>query len=353
LKLKRFKLVDYIIVGHGLSGSILANELIDNRQRIVVYDTPATNISSMIAAGLFNPIRGRRFVKTWKADQLFPFLTEFYKNLERQHKSNWYFPISIFRPFLSAEEREIIISEKNMEEIDAYVHYIHHNAFENAIIRNTYGGIFLRKTGYINIPDMISGIRKRIIDHGEFIEELFEYDKVDLINSEVRYNEYVAPKIIFCDGVGSIHNPYFSWLPFRPVKGEILMIKTERKLDFIFNRQLFILPVSDGLYKVGATYDWENINTLPSMEGKKSLEVKLNRYLKVKYSIIDHRAGIRPATKDRRPFIGLHPVHNEIGIFNGMRSKGVSLAPYFARMFVEYLIFGKELDKEVNIKRYY
>jgi glycine/D-amino acid oxidase-like deaminating enzyme len=143
------------------------------------------------------------------------------------------------------------------------------------------------------------------------------------------------------------------WLPFRPVKGEILMIDPEIQIDFIYNRKIFILPYKKGLYKVGSTYTWDYMDVLPTEEAKNFLEEKLNQIFRVKYNVVAHFAGIRPATKDRRPFIGMHPDYPFVGIFNGLGSKGVSLGPYFAQQFVGYLLKDKELDKEVNINRYY
>ena len=43
------------------------------------------------------------------------------------------------------------------------------------------------------------------------------------------------------------------------------------------------------------------------------LENKLKAILDVNFKTIDHFAGIRPATKDRRPFIGTHPEFENIG----------------------------------------
>ena len=351
--MKRITYVDFIIVGRGIAGSILAHELMNAGQKIVVYDTPSENKSSTVAAGLFNPVTGRRFVKTWMADPLFSYLSEFYENLEKKLNTKWYFPIPLFRPFLSVKEKNDVIARNQAEDLGFYIHQIIEKPFENRVFRNVYGGILLKKTGYINIPELISGIRKKIIQKGEFKEELLEYSQLEILQPGVRYKEYIAHKIIFCEGVGGVKNPYFSWLPFRPVKGEIILIRPEADLDIIFNRQIFILPLIDKTLKVGATYDWDNIDSQPTEKGKKFLEEKLNHYLKVNYNVIDQFAGVRPATKDRRPFIGQHPEHPELGIFNGLGSKGVSLAPYFARKFVDKLLFGKELDKEVNIKRYY
>jgi glycine/D-amino acid oxidase-like deaminating enzyme len=141
-------------------------------------------------------------------------------------------------------------------------------------------------------------------------------------------------------------------LPFRPVKGELIITTFTPFLEFIFNRNLFILPYKNEIHKVGATYDWDEIDANPTKKGKNILENKLKAVLNVNFKTVDHYAGIRPATKDRRPFVGMHPDFKNLGIFNGLGSKGVSLGPYFARKFADYVENGIEFDVEADIKRY-
>ena len=353
MDLKRFTQKEFILVGQGIAGSILAHQLIKADKRVLIYDTPEKNYSSMVAAGLFNPITGKRFVKTWKADLLFPFLDDYYRKLEIDLQSKFFSHIPIFRPFLTIEEKNEMISKTNLRELGAYVDQILHFSPGNIHINNDLGGLFLRNTGYLDIPCLINALREFIRSKGDLREETFEYEQLEILPKGIRYKDFTAEKIIFCEGAHASNNPFFRWLPFRPVKGEILMIDPEIQIDFIYNRKIFILPYKEGLSKVGSTYTWDYSDVLPTEEGKKYLEEKLNQISQVKYNVVGHFAGIRPATKDRRPFVGMHPDYPSIGIFNGLGSKGVSLGPYFAQQFVGYLLKDKELDKEVNINRYY
>jgi glycine/D-amino acid oxidase-like deaminating enzyme len=145
-------------------------------------------------------------------------------------------------------------------------------------------------------------------------------------------------------------------MPTAPVKGEILHIKTEKSLpeEVIFNRGVFLVKnPQHAYYRVGATYEWKNLNYEPTEKARMQLADKLDDLLHVKYEIIDQVAGIRPASKDRRPLIGKHPELKNVFIFNGLGTKGVSLAPFFANEFVESIINLKKLNNEVNINRYY
>lgn len=353
MDLKRFSEIDFILVGQGIAGSILAYHMIKAGKKVLVFDTPQMNHSSVVAAGLFNPITGRKFVKTWMADQLFPFLIHFYQNLEQDLDSEFFHPMPIFRPFLSLEEKNGMISKFQADVPEPFVDQILVLPPGNFPATNDLGGIKIKHSGYVDIPRLLASIKYFIRSRGEIREELFDYNEMKITDKGIGYKDLYAEKIIFCEGSQASNNPYFKWLPFRPVKGEILTIDPEIRFDFIFNRKIFILPLQEGLSKVGATYDWDYRDMIPTEEAKKYLEEKLNQFFPVNYKVVNHQAGIRPATKDRRPLVGLHPELPTVGIFNGLGSKGVTLSPYFAHQFVDYLLKGKELDKEVNINRFY
>lgn len=78
------KQVDYIIVGLGLAGACLALQLLRRGKRVMAFDVPALNRASWVAPGLFNPVTGKRIVKTWKADEAFPYLFKFYREAEKE-----------------------------------------------------------------------------------------------------------------------------------------------------------------------------------------------------------------------------------------------------------------------------
>jgi glycine/D-amino acid oxidase-like deaminating enzyme len=78
----------------------------------------------------------------------------------------------------------------------------------------------------------------------------------------------------------------------------------------------------------------------------------LKNWLKVPFKVLFQKAAVRPATVERRPFVGLHPKNNNIGLLNGMGTKGTSLAPFLAHQLVQHLLYGIPLMDEVNIKRF-
>ena len=122
------------------------------------------------------------------------------------------------------------------------------------------------------------------------------------------------------------------------------------KTDLIINQGVFIIPKND-FFTVGSTYDHNLLSYEPQESGIQNLTSRLKKIYQGSFQIVEKRAGIRPATHDRKPYIGFHKNFGTIGIFNGFGTKGVSLSPYFAKHFVSVLENKIALDKEIDVQR--
>ncbi|MDA0193867.1 MAG: FAD-dependent oxidoreductase [Bacteroidetes bacterium] len=344
------KNVDYIIIGQGLAGSILAYTLIKAGKTVHIFNQEKINTSSRVAAGLYNPITGRNMVKTWKADEIFTGLEHFYRQLELWAEKSFLYPIKIYRPFFD-------VSEQNDWQIRAsdpiYTLYIESITYKSAKenIRDPIGGISLKPSGFVDINSLLDACRAKFNSSNSYTEGIFEKDSLEIRKNSVIYRGISASKIVFCTGISPIS--FFDWLPFKPVKGVILKIKNNLNLNFILNRGIFLIPQSDGTIKVGATYDWNDLSEAPTIEAEAFLKNKFNELVDGDFEIIERYVGLRPATPDRRPFIGMHPEFQTLCTFNGFGSKGVSLTPYCAEHFYKHLEHNENLNPAVSINRYY
>lgn len=346
--------VDYLIVGQGIAGSVLSYMLIRQGYQVMVLDSGSTHTSSKVAAGIFNPVTGKRLVKTWEADKIFPFLESFYTGMEKVLGAKLFYPMPIYRPYKTIEEQNSWTAKTSSPDLVSYTETQVNNSAYSKFIHNPYGGMLIKHSGYIDIPVMLRAHQKYLINQKSYLQKVFTYTDVEVLDGQVVWQDIQAKKILFCEGTYNIKNPYFHWLPFEQVKGELLIVHIpDIQLDHIINRGIFILPLKDDLYKVGATYEWDNLTWETTKKAEQELTDKLKELIKIPFTVIDHQAGIRPASPDRRPFIGLHPEYPVFGIFNGLGTKGVSLAPYLAHLFMEHLNKNKELDKEVHINRYF
>lgn len=346
---------NYIIVGQGLAGTILAQTLLKQGRSVIVMDDPGLSKASKIAAGLYNPVVFKRLVKSWMADELIPFMDDFYTDSEQILKVNFYFKKQIIRLFAEEQEKTLWL-KKTQEPAGKYLSKILQEDLLSDIIYNPLGSSEVLNAGNLDTRLFLESFRNYFRENTMLLEEKFDYDQLKISENAVTYKNIIAEKIIFCEGYKTTENPYFSWLPFKLTKGEIITIKllgdTEVGFDKVINKAVFILPVGNNIYKVGATYEWNDLNENITEKGKSDLVDKLQKVVKVPFEIIDHQAGIRPTVNDRRPLIGLHPEHSVLGVFNGMGTKGVMLAPYFAKHFFDFLENNIPLDEEIDINRF-
>lgn len=203
----------------------------------------------------------------------------------------------------------------------------------------------------VNIAGILAAYRLRL--QTKLREENFELKLLKVDKETIQYKDITATSIIFCDGTSSVNNPYFSLLPFAPNKGEVLWIECKGlPATNIFKSGINLVPWKENIFWVGSSYEWEFQDQLPSESFREKTISHLDRWLKIPFDVIDHKASIRPATLERRPFIGFHPTHKNLGIFNGMGTKGCSLAPFFAARFVDYILNGVPLLPDINIFRF-
>jgi len=345
-------MLDFIVVGQGLAGTVLADTLIQNNKSIVVIDDTSYSTCSRVSAGLFNPMVFKRLNKSWMIDDLWKFTENYFLFLEKRFNETVYYKREILKLFFEENEKKFWHEKVgNGLMLDYMSGVVGQDYFTNELV-NPFGAGIVKNAGNVDVRKVLLLLRDFFISSKVLIQERFLFSELILKEGYVKYKELEAKKIIFCEGFRAKNNPFFDWLPFKLSKGEILTIEMVFPWPLqVVNKGVFVLPLSDHIYKVGATHNWLNMDESPTSEGREELCLKLSRIMKVPYTILKHEAGIRPTTSDRRPLIGIHPEYETVGIFNGMGTKGVLLAPYFASHFIDFLDGKTTLNKEVDINR--
>lgn len=343
---------DYIVVGQGIAGSLLSWFLLQAGKTVLVIDAYDANSSSRIAGGLVNPITGRKFVKTWLADELLPFATSTYKNIEQELGDSFYKSIPIVHVFDSIKQQNDWSVRCATAEYKAYLSNETILRFDSSKVKNELGAFEIGGAHKLDTIKFLNRYRSYLKDKGALLEEQFDYAALQ-VDGQVQYKDYTAGKIIFCEGIAGKENPYFNTLPFTPAKGECLHVVIEDFYnDKVLKDEVAIMPIEGNSYYIGATHEQHFTVTETTNAGKAELEEKLSRILNSPYQIAAHQAAVRPATKHRRPFVGMHPQHSNVGILNGLGTKGVSLAPYFAQQLVRHLLYGEAISAEVDIAKH-
>lgn len=346
---------DYIIVGQGIAGTLVAHFLLQEGKRILVIDHQHQQASSMVAAGLINPITGRNFVKSWRIDELIPFALQTYQALEKLLNIKIVETKNVAMLFNSVKtENDWVVRSSNPDVVN-YVAEDFNLDFYKTFLEEVQNGVEFKQAGRVHLKELVLAYQNVLEKQGSYLIEQFDYQELTIKEDHVHYKGNLAQRIIFAEGFQATLNPFFNYLPFAPAKGDILLAKIPNypAKEKLVKHGVFIIHLKDDLYWIGSTYnrDYKTIDPLP--KARKSLEERLKRILKLPFEVVEHITAIRPTVRDRRPFIGQHPHLKPLYLFNGMGAKGSYLSPLFASEFVAYLNGSKNLDPEVNIERYY
>lgn len=343
--------IDFLLIGQGLAGTALGYRLKQAGNTIRIFDQPANNNSSRVAAGLFNPVTGRNMVKTWKADELFPELLSFYKELEKLTNKSYLLETPIYRPFSTIEEQNEWMGRSADPVFQPYLKHIYTKSQSDSLY-DQYGGVQLKNCGWLKVNDLLDGMTSYFEE--ELVYDYFDEEILYFENGLWNYKNIKAKALIYCNGLRSKKSKFFSYLPFAPVKGEILEVRQDFEPDFIVNRGVFRVHLGNGIHRVGSTYNRDDLSEGPTESAKEELLWRLKELIKPPVrEIISHKTGIRPATPDRKPFMGKHPSAESVYIFNGFGAKGVSFIPFFSKVMSDYLINNESIDAEVDIARYF
>lgn len=347
--------VDFLIIGQGIAGSVIALALIKAGYSVSVINNSQLSSSSKIAGGIWNPIVFKRLTKSWMADDLVPELISFYEYWEKEFNTTLIHQRKIIKPFTEEQEKKLWLKKANDPELENI--FLDSQTYENLNIDEHYSVKSYSKVlhaGNLNVPHFLECTKNHLTDTQQYTEEEFDFNQLTVSDTEINYKTNTAKNIIFCEGYLISKNPYFKWIPMKPAKGETLTIYSKHILltRDIFNKGFFIMPLGDNLFKVGATYEWEELNDLPSEKAKNYLIEKINSVISTPYQIIAHEAGVRPSVIDRRPVVGNHPEHKNIFVFNGLGTKAVMIAPYFAKQLVHALQNNNRIDEDVNPSRF-
>jgi glycine/D-amino acid oxidase-like deaminating enzyme len=345
--------VDYIIVGNGLAGACLALQLHAQGKKLAVFDAPARNRSSALAAGLFNPITGKQMKKTWQADVLFPYLHRFYRDAETTLQQKFFFPVGIYRPFLSGWEQNEWMALSGESGFANHLEVVL-GSRQDLPVNDAFGGLMLREAGYVHVAAFLAAVRALLHRDHHYVEEGFHYPDLAFGDHSVSYRNHVASRIIFCEGLQALQNPWLAQIPLKPLKGEVLLVEADLPVAPIINRGVYLVPQNNqGLFKGGATYSPKDRTEQITPEARVELSSQLEALLRVPFKVVGQEWGFRPTVPDRRPIIGCHPQHEQIVVFNGLGTKGVSLAPYFSKRLADWLQTQESLPPEISMNRFY
>ncbi|AWG43107.1 FAD-dependent oxidoreductase [Candidatus Borreliella tachyglossi] len=342
---------EFAVIGGGIAGSTLTYEILKRKKSVILFDNDDTKATT-VAGGLINPIMGRRMNIAWRDPEIFKFAIQYYKDIEKNINCSFLKENLILRPFTTKKQKEVLaLKIKNDGNMKNFILEIKNGKIHDS--SNDNNGGMLIKGAVINTNLYIKNLKKYFIKNDTYIKAEINKDKIKINDQFFNINEFKFKKLIFARGYKESITGFFSYLPFKPAKGEMLIVEIpELNLKEVYNRHISLIPLKDNLFYLGGTYEWTSLDTSTNEWAKSELLDKLKKITNLNYKVVQHKAHIRPSTLDREPFLGEHPKYKNIFILNGFGTRGISMAPYLSQNILDYIERKSNLPTYYDITRY-
>jgi glycine oxidase len=330
---------DFIIVGQGIAGTLLAHFLLESCKSVCLIDNNHKGAASKVAAGIVNPITGKNFVRSWRVNEFLPVAKKVYDQIAQKLNITTYTEVNIIRTLENTEGENNWLARTADDSVSEYM-------LSNADVSSLEGKVApafgygeLTGTFQVHLSDILDAYKQEFIKNDQFLEDEFDHSALKVMRDYFEYKHIHGKEIVFCEGYKGQSNPFFTKMGFGPSKGEVLHVKIpDADFSKMYKDKIFIVHMYDDVYWVGSGYEWNAPDDLPSEAARTKLIAELDKLLLIPYEILDHKAAIRPTMHNRRPLLAVHPTIHGMYMFNGLGTKGSSIGPFVAQQFAEYLL---------------
>ncbi|MEQ1745136.1 MAG: FAD-dependent oxidoreductase [Saprospiraceae bacterium] len=328
-----------LVVGQGIAGTVLAWTLRRMGADVRITDSDFPNTSSSVAAGIINPVTGKRCVKTWRYDDFFPAAKATYTAMQAELGVTIWHDQSILRLLETPQERnDWSVRMADPEYADLLGERPHAGEWSQHLVPGFAVGE-IRGAARVDFSALLAAFREMAVSHDFFIPQ-----KINPEAAHALLPDYDC--IVFCEGYRGAENPFFSNLPWQLSKGEAMLIRLKNRTvpaNEMLKKTILLTPFPDGLCWVGASYNWTFDDNGPTDFEQNFLEERLTHFFTSPYEVVRRMGAVRPTVRDRRPFLGASGQQSNVFIFNGLGTKGALLAPYWAAHLAEHLLHGTAL----------
>jgi glycine/D-amino acid oxidase-like deaminating enzyme len=321
----------WTIVGQGLAGTCLAWELWQRGAKFLLVDREAGG-SSRVAAGMINPVTGKNFEPSPRIAEFLPEALEFYQAVEKLTGKVVWHPLPVLRLAESEKEWHKMLVKSAQPDVRRWL---------------ANGGIPVETAGWLGALELTGGGR---LDTRTFLDASRGFFRQLGFYQEAEVSPPGAGNRIWCEGATGLMSGKYG--PHRCAKGEILTIRADGwdESRIRVGAGGWLVPLGNGLFKAGSTYEWNELDELPTEKGRGRVTEIINRLGGGSFEIIGHEAGIRPILRRSEPLIG--PLGGGDWMFNALGSKGSLYAPGMARRLADWITEGTEAEPEFDFRHF-
>ena len=312
---------DVIIIGQGVIGSLLAVQLLKMGMRVMVMDDGAHTGATQVAAGLINPLYGKRLSPLFKSKAEEENIWRFYHELEHQIGK----PFINYFPMVRRFDANDVLAERQSNSQTA-------EWFDQKSIIDTTDfdlgqhQFRLEKVMQINAESFLNGIKSTLKAADGFVSANVNVNSVQVSDPFI-INGVEAPVLMFCSGAQAKLNPWFNFLEFKNAYGHILDVQINGIAnDTIMHHGMWLIPKGRGQFRYGASSFWEDTAS-NRQQSLASLTKSLTEFVNPAVNVVGHQFGERPILNQREPFCGFHPTIKGMGLVVGLGGHGFAKAP--------------------------
>ncbi|HWL08051.1 MAG TPA: FAD-dependent oxidoreductase, partial [Planctomicrobium sp.] len=311
--------------------------------------------ASHVAAGLMTPLSGPKLTLTWGWKSAWSRARAFYQKIEKETGTSLLKTVPAVKLCASDGQFEECRRnrEKNAQIISTRipVPIVNEEWFHHA-----HRAIEQPDAARLDIPLFLEVSKKSLLAEKSLVFKSFD-EQCDL---EIEQDRLCFPRlqrtagtIVFCQGFNAGH-PWFGEVQFNPAKGQMLKLKADQITENrAIHHQIWLIQTGQDEFQVGATFEWDQLDSLPTASGRAQLQRRLEDVVKFPYEVIDQLAGVRPTMKDFRPVIGRHPLQPRLAILNGLGTKGSLWGPWMAELLTQSLLYQAPIPAELDVQRWF
>lgn len=297
------------IIGQGLAGTLLARALERCGREFLIFDPGHAESASRVGAGLVNPVTGERWATASGWAEKSSAARVVYREIEQAWGVSLLTDLRVRREWRSEAEATLVRAKVFRGDLAPWVGP---DGLEP-------GAAWIEGAWRVDLPTLIAAGRERWRRQGRLLEECLMPDA-----------KTTGP-VVWCIGAAETRVP-----ELRAVGGETLEIEAALEPGTVRHDGVWLLPVGGGRAWAGASFVREEAERETRRE---ALRASVARQLADQpWRETAVLSGRRMTSPDRTPRSGWLPGYaGREGVFNGLGSKGVLLAPSLAAEWTERL----------------
>lgn len=336
---------DVLILGRGIAGAVLAETCRQRGLYVHVFDKKQPGNATMAAGGAVNPVVPRRGGLCWGARLFMPWARTFYAAWEEHMGIHVWHEAPLVKLFADAQEAAHWEKAAGKPALRPFITRRPEPEIDQGPFRAPWGYGTVSGAAWLDLPKLLDAQRETLLRGGALTERRVEPGEIREEADGIRAGDAKGRWLVDCTG------PFSGAPGLVPVKGETLTVRIPGlRLTRLVHGRTGLLPLGGDLFRAGSTFAWTDVWAGPTAQARDWMLARLGEMLELPMEVVDARAGVRPAARDRKPVLGLAGPRR--AVINGLGARGVMQAPWCAAHLLDHLFGGKPLDAEVDAMRY-